>query len=56
MSSELHDNYFYHNCSANKMSQDGALVINKTGELVGLCYGFERYLMSTNVRAILQVY
>uniref|UniRef100_A0ACD5XU04 Uncharacterized protein n=2 Tax=Avena sativa TaxID=4498 RepID=A0ACD5XU04_AVESA len=53
---ELQEDYFHHNCSATKRSQDGALVINTSGELVGLCYAFERYLISATVRAILRVY
>lgn len=49
----IHEKYFHHNCCARKRSEDGALVINKTGELVGLCYDFKRYLISTDAVTIL---
>ncbi|XBH93256.1 hypothetical protein VPH35_084224 [Triticum aestivum] len=51
----IHENYFHHNSCANIYSGDGALVINKNGELVGLCCDFNRYLISMDVPAILEV-
>lgn len=51
---ELRKNDFLHNCSATENSPLGALVVNKSGDLVGLCYCFDRYLTSINVPAILQ--
>ncbi|XBI82552.1 hypothetical protein VPH35_091221 [Triticum aestivum] len=48
----IHENSFFHSCSAGSTSHLGALVINKGGQLVGLCTGFDRHLIAREMSAL----
>uniref|UniRef100_R7W247 Uncharacterized protein n=1 Tax=Aegilops tauschii TaxID=37682 RepID=R7W247_AEGTA len=48
----IQESSFFHSCSAGLTLHLGALVINKGGQLVGLCTGFDRHLIAREMSAL----